>query len=105
MTKSILSARVNSNYSHEYVARTMEKAAANSSSQNRIGENNQADKRDLNPTSQYNEAPVMQQQAQFMCSLYISRADGLQDQVHGVKGDVQYLSHCKDKNYILRSNL
>lgn len=65
----------------------MEKATANSSSLSKIGDNNQADKRDLNPTSLCNEVPAMQQQTQFMCSLYISRAGGLQDQGHGGPGD------------------
>jgi len=65
----------------------MEKAVANSLSQRKIGDTNQADKRDLNPTSSYNEVSAMQQQTQFTCSLYISRTGGLQDQSHRVQGD------------------
>lgn len=76
---------INSSYS--YAARMMEKAAANSLSQDKIGNNNEADKRDLNSTSRYNEVPAMQQQMHFTCSLYISRAGGLQDQSHGIQGD------------------
>ncbi|XP_018060415.1 PREDICTED: uncharacterized protein LOC108695165 [Atta colombica] len=75
-----------SSYSHKYVTRIMEKAVANSSLQSKIGDNNhQTDKRDLNPTSHCNEAPAMQQQAQFTCSLYISRAGGFQEQDHRIQ--------------------
>ena len=66
----------------------MEKAVANSSLQSKIGDNNyQTEKRDLNPTSHCNEAPAMQQQTQFTCSLYISRAGGFQEQGYRVQGD------------------
>lgn len=86
--KLILSVRINLSYSHEYLVCTMEKAVANSSFQSKIGDNNhQIDERDLNPTSHCNEAPAMQQQAQFTCSLYISRAGSFQDQGHRVQGD------------------
>lgn len=64
----------------------MEKAVVNSSSQSITGDNDQTDKRE-NPMSPYNPVPAIQQQAQFTCSLYISRAGGLQDQGHGVPGD------------------
>ncbi|XP_071654163.1 uncharacterized protein [Temnothorax longispinosus] len=83
-------------YSHEYVARTMEKAATNSSSQSKIGDNNQTEKRDLNPTSRYNEVPAMQQQTQFTCSLYISRAGGLEDQGHGIPDCELLRSHLEE---------
>jgi len=66
----------------------MEKAVANSSLQSKIRDNNhQTDKKDLNPTSHCNEAPSMQQQAQFTCSLYISRAGSFQEQDHRVQGN------------------
>ncbi|XP_011693512.1 PREDICTED: uncharacterized protein LOC105453345 isoform X2 [Wasmannia auropunctata] len=74
----------------------MEKAAADSSSQSKVGDNSQADKEDLNPTSRYNEVPAMQRQTQFMCSLYISRAGGLQDQGHGVQDCELLRSHLEE---------
>ncbi|XP_024871180.1 uncharacterized protein LOC112454174 [Temnothorax curvispinosus] len=82
--------------SHEYVARTMEKAVTNSSSQSKIGDNNQTEKRDLIPTSRYNEVPAMQQQTQFTCSLYISRAGGLEDQGHGIPDCELLRSHLEE---------
>jgi len=73
----------------------MEKVTTNSSSQSKIGDNSQAEKKDL--TLHYNEVPSMQQQTQFTCSLYISRA-GLQDQGYGIPGDtLQYICHILKK--------
>lgn len=80
---------INSSYRYEYVPCTMDKVTTNSASQSKIGDNSQAEKKDL--TLHYNEVPSMQQQTQFTCSLYISRA-GLQDQGYGIPGDtLQYI--------------
>ncbi|XP_071570834.1 uncharacterized protein [Temnothorax nylanderi] len=75
----------------------MEKAVTNSSSsQSKIGDNNQTEKSDLNPTSRYNEVPAMQQQTEFTCSLYISRAGGLEDQGHGIPDCELLRSHLEE---------
>lgn len=61
---------------------------ANSSVQNRIEDNNHTDKKNLNLTSHNNEVPTIQEEALFTCSLYISRAGGLQDQGHTIQGAI-----------------
>lgn len=86
----------NSSYHHEYVAVRMEEDA-NSSVQSRIKDNNHTDKKNLNLTSHNNEVSTVQEEALFTCSLYISRAGGLQDQGHPVQGAI-YLICSKDRN-------
>lgn len=83
----------NLNYYHKYVASRMERIITNSSVQSKIENNNHADKKNL--TSHNNEVPAIQE-ALFSCSLYISRAGGLQDQDHTVQGAICNCS--KDRN-------
>ncbi|XP_029665373.1 uncharacterized protein LOC115236820 [Formica exsecta] len=69
---------------------------ANSSVQNRIEDNNHTDKKNLNLTSHNNEVPTIQEEALFTCSLYISRAGGLQDQGHTIQGCELLRSHLEE---------
>ncbi|XP_028048627.1 uncharacterized protein LOC105833339 [Monomorium pharaonis] len=71
------------------------KATENSSSQSKIEDNNQADKRHLSATS-HDEVPDTQRQTQFTCSLYISRAGGLQDHEHRVPDCELLQSHLEE---------
>ncbi|KAL6266399.1 hypothetical protein P5V15_003252 [Pogonomyrmex californicus] len=72
----------------------MENSTKDSSPSNRIGHNNQTDKDDFN--LRHNEVPVMPQQTQFSCSLYISRAGGLQDQGHSIQDSKLLRSHLEE---------
>jgi len=58
---------------------------ANSSIQNKIKDNYHTDKKNLHLTLHDNEVPALQEEASFICSLYISRA-GSQDQGYTVQG-------------------
>ncbi|XP_050451688.1 uncharacterized protein LOC126851607 isoform X1 [Cataglyphis hispanica] len=69
---------------------------ANSSVQSRIKDNNHTDKKNLNLTSHNNEVSTIQEEALFTCSLYISRAGGLQDQGHPVQGCELLRSHLEE---------
>lgn len=69
----------------------MEEATVNLSSEKAIENSNQSDEKDLNLTLHNNQVPATQQEIQFTCSLYISRAGSLQDQGYRTQGIMQYL--------------
>ncbi|XP_067211049.1 uncharacterized protein [Linepithema humile] len=71
----------------------MEKATANFFSEKAVEDSNQSD---LNLTMHNNQVPVTQQETQFMCSLYISRAGGLQDQGYRAQGCELLRSHLEE---------
>lgn len=64
----------------------MEETTANSSLEKAVEDSNQLDKKDSSLTSHNNQVPATQE-TQFTCSLYISRAGGLQDQGYRTQGN------------------
>ncbi|XP_032688013.1 uncharacterized protein LOC116852097 isoform X2 [Odontomachus brunneus] len=72
-------------YSREYTICEMEEAAADYSLQSGI-DNDRPNEKNSNLMSHNDGIHIVEQVTQFTCSLYISRADGLQDQGHIVQG-------------------
>ncbi|XP_032688022.1 uncharacterized protein LOC116852097 isoform X3 [Odontomachus brunneus] len=85
MYKKAILLHTNSRYSREYTICEMEEAAADYSLQSGI-DNDRPNEKNSNLMSHNDGIHIVEQVTQFTCSLYISRADGLQDQGHIVQG-------------------